>query len=1044
MESLLALAALVLLLLALVAPVLSLISFVRGLHLRTDVRDLTERLAALETRVSALVKTGRTEHVAQPAPPAPATPMPVAPSAPSPRTPAEPTAPPVAPPPPEPAFVMRVPAPARLEARIPGEVAPPETLVPPAPRTPPPATRLEAPTAGPPRTPEGPPPAARPERRAPPPPPAAPAFDWESLLGLRGAAWVGGIAVVIAALLFAKWAIDENIITPELRIGLMVLVGLSGLVGAELSLRRGYETTANAVSGAGIAILYAAFFAAHSFYRLLPMPATFFFMALVTVVACLLSIRYDALFVAILGLLGGFATPLVLSTGVDRPVGFFSYILLLNLGLLAVALKKRWHLLATLTLLATFGIELAWFGRHMAPEKALIGLSAFLVFGLLYLLLPHLAATERGQGLLSTSLIGGVAPFVFAVLIAGNRAYAGEWPILFGFIGLLDLALAAIALYRGQWGLLLAGSIATTLTLPLWASHGLGAHGLWGPTLAAIVVVFVLNAPKRLAAALDLSLTGEQSGALEAAGLIGGAGLASFTLVLVHHRLGEPPWAFAALLAALIVILLERTTAARLPGVMLVGAPALAVVVQAWFFRSTAGETLLRNLSLLLLLTMVLSLVGALRASRRTGETDADNEDAGAVVAAAAVGILGLFGCLGSTELGGDPWPLFAALAVNLGFLLFCVLWRDWTPLIPAALVATAAHLTAWHTSFFHPWDATIALPSYVVFYLGFLVLPFAIPRAQGWVGRASPWVGSALSGPLFFYVLYSAITRTWGKAWIGALPVLLAALSVAALARVARCFAARPADAQGQQRRLGFLALFAAIALGFVALAIPLQLDRQWITIAWALEAAAVWWLFGRLPHPGLKYLGALLFALAGVRLLLNPELLRYQPRGLPILNWLLYTYGVPALCCLLGARWLRRAEQDRQGEVSLLPPAASLLGLILLFALLNLEIFDYFSAGRYLELAFERRYERDLALSLGWGLYAISLLVIGVWRRVPPLRFISLGFLILTVGKVFLYDLSTLRGIFRVFSFLGLGVALILVSLFYQRFVLSRERRS
>ena len=121
-----------------------------------------------------------------------------------------------------------------------------------------------------------------------------------------------------------------------------------------------------------------------------------------------------------------------------------------------------------------------------------------------------------------------------------------------------------------------------------------------------------------------------------------------------------------------------------------------------------------------------------------------------------------------------------------------------------------------------------------------------------------------------------------------------MATVSVAALNGVSRHFA--PDAGAGATRRLNYLALFAAIALGFVAAALPVQVNRQWITLGWALEAAAVWWLFGRLPHPGLKYFGWALFSAVGVRLLVNPAVLRYEPRGRAIVNWLLYTYAVPA----------------------------------------------------------------------------------------------------------------------------------------------------
>ena len=132
---------------------------------------------------------------------------------------------------------------------------------------------------------------------------------------------------MITAILLARLAIASGYVTPEIRVALMLLAGVGGLVWAELSLRRGYATTANAVSGAGIAVL-CAFFAAHSLYGLLPIGLTFGMMALVTVVAGLLSIRYNALPTAVLGLLGGFATPIALATVEDNPIGLFSYILL--------------------------------------------------------------------------------------------------------------------------------------------------------------------------------------------------------------------------------------------------------------------------------------------------------------------------------------------------------------------------------------------------------------------------------------------------------------------------------------------------------------------------------------------------------------------------------------------------------------------------------------------------------------------------------------------------------------------------------------------
>src|SRR5262249_56397059 len=92
------------------------------------------------------------------------------------------------------------------------------------------------------------------------------------------------------------------------------------------------------------------FCAGHALWNLIPAPAALGLLALVTAAAVMLSIRRDSLFIAVLGLLGGFATPALLSTGENRPIPLFAYLLMLNVGLAWVARRQRWWMLSTLTL----------------------------------------------------------------------------------------------------------------------------------------------------------------------------------------------------------------------------------------------------------------------------------------------------------------------------------------------------------------------------------------------------------------------------------------------------------------------------------------------------------------------------------------------------------------------------------------------------------------------------------------------------------------------------------------------------------------------
>jgi uncharacterized membrane protein len=249
-------------------------------------------------------------------------------------------------------------------------------------------------------------------------------------------------------------------------------------------------------------------------------------------------------------------------------------------------------------------------------------------------------------------------------------------------------------------------------------------------------------------------------------------------------------------------------------------------------------------------------------------------------------------------------------------------------------------------------------------------------------------------------------------------------------------------------ERQLGRLALVAGTALAFITVAIPVQLDKEWITIGWAVEGAALAWLYTKIKHRGLLLSCASLLAVVFVRLVLNPAVLAYHPRGeTPILNWYLYTYLVAAAAMFLSAWWASRTE-DRilnEGGPHLRHLLAA-LGTVLLFVLLNIEIADCFSEGSALAFSFTggESLAQNLGYTLGWALFAIGLLVAGVVAGSKKSRVTAIGLLALTVLKAFLFDMSRLSGLYRVASFVGLAISLAAVAVLLQRFVLAREEEA
>ena len=107
-------------------------------------------------------------------------------------------------------------------------------------------------------------------------------------------------------------------------------------------------------------------------------------MSLVTVACGVLSWRNASMLIAVLGLVGGFATPFLIAAKSDNPIGLFGYVLLLDLGLIALARRRGWSALALLALLGTVFYQAFWVLTRMRAESALLGLAILGLFALVF------------------------------------------------------------------------------------------------------------------------------------------------------------------------------------------------------------------------------------------------------------------------------------------------------------------------------------------------------------------------------------------------------------------------------------------------------------------------------------------------------------------------------------------------------------------------------------------------------------------------------------------------------------------------------------
>ena len=224
--------------------------------------------------------------------------------------------------------------------------------------------------------------------------------------------------------------------------------------------------------------------------------------------------------------------------------------------------------------------------------------------------------------------------------------------------------------------------------------------------------------------------------------------------------------------------------------------------------------------------------------------------------------------------------------------------------------------------------------------------------------------------------------------------------------------------------------------------MAIPLQLEKQWITIGWALEGAALVWLFRRIPHRGLlAWAGGA--ARGGVRAARRSirRCFDYHPRSArAIFNWYLYTYLVCA-AAFFAAAWLLPTT-DASEAAAVARRAATRAGPMLLFLLLNIEIADFYSTGPTLTFNFfSSSLAQDLTYTIGWAVFAVAMLVAGIAVHSRAARVAAIVLLLRHRPEVLPARPGRLGGLYRVGSLLGLAVAAVLFSILVQRFVVVKK---
>jgi len=708
----------------------------------------------------------------------------------------------------------------------------------------------------------------------------------------------------------------------------------------------------------------------------------------------------------------------------DAPLRLFGPLLALVVLITWQAFDRREFALYYLAAFFAVVAEASWSATHLTADRLRAAFALYAAFGALYIGVP--VAARRAAVPMLPRWGGGavlVASLVLLLYLAsGPHAAAALWGLAL-LVAILNAGLFVESAAGELPALSVAGGALSWVVLAVWWGHAAADVGLLPSLLFLVSLTLTMLAGhawghRQTRSRSDLHPTrfGFRQGAY--LGLLGHLFL---YLIAIDAGWSIPPWPLFGALMVIMLALTATSLALSSGELHAAGVAATAIVIFAWARVAPAewAPTMIAAAEIAAAYAL-----GWLATLRKRGPW----------LLAAAGTIWTLFMAnfvVGEASGTATPVPVAIvaiAAALNIAFVFACAWAGQWEWVAPAAVVAAWWVQASWHEHHAKPADWLSSFGLALALYAVFAAYPLVLGRRTR--SSRDPYVAAIAGSALFFFAARAAVLQGGYGRFVGAVPVFEGAVMAVLLRQLLRI------EPSGS-RDLGRLALVAAASLAFITVAIPLQLDHQWITIGWALEGAALAWVYRRVPHRGLLYWAVALLAIVFVRLALNPEVFAYEPRGLRVLNWYLYAYALSAAAMFAAAWWLAPTD-DR---LLLLPRASHVLSaaaVILLFLLLNIEIADFYATGREIAFRFGVTLAQDLTYTIGWLVFGMLLLAGGIYLNNQPARITAVLLTAVTAFKAFLYDMGSLGGLYRVGSLVGLAVSLSLVALALQKFVL------
>ena len=815
--------------------------------------------------------------------------------------------------------------------------------------------------------------------------------------------WIGGFTFVLAVAFWIKYAIDNNMFSPAMRIGIGVATGLVLLAIGLLMNKNTLKTTSNTLCGVGLTALYLSVYGAYVFYQMLAPSLAFGLMGTVALASFGVAVWKNTKYIGFLAEIISFITPLLLSFEQWNLSFFFIYIAFINIAAAGAALWRKWDSVLIGSVIFTFLAQLIAFakgGTSLHPAQ-------FCVFSALYAVAAAFAARKYTKQLKDSSrnflgfFIAGNLLFTFLGLSSPSLSITGSFYFL--ALGIwLNLVLVYLTskdnrLHIAAWR---TGQMFVFIALSVWASR-------FGYQLNPLFTLGTFAAFAAVNGGADLFLYKRQALQpgywaiifpvllmLPAGALSGQNGLFSI-YILVLALMG---------ISVLFALAAKRPLAA-LWGCLI--AFAILLVIKPEGEGSPLCEIAVLALSLFPALFVC-------AAARWLFPPQFIQTHTPVYISALMPYLL----TLGAVEHLSEHlgWVLGFTLALNALCIFFAYIYRN-GKLLPAAWLGS----TLLQTAGFFALQNQFA-PAFISWVLAlnavFVLMVFVFK--QRFEKDKEAWSSAALAGisACLFTLLTAQRYLNIEGSWVSAgFALLYGGLTY-------YVYGWQRLEEGIQRTRIAWLG---GVTLLFITAFFPLYFDTQWVSVAWALEGGALVWLSNKTQYTGPQKAGFWLMVLSFLLTLFATHYTVQE--GISLFNRFLYVFGVTAVALLYSAtKWNGNASS---AYVTWL----KILGGLLLFILLHIEIAVSFTQeSGPLQLDVFGSFNSAIAYTVGWTIFGSVLLLLGLGKKGS--RVSVVGFVLIGAGlfKLFFSDIWALGGLYRIFGLVGVAIVLIGISFLFQ----------